>query len=57
MATVEGTANVYRKLKTAARKVCGVDDGSRLTLDQGTKAQECFETPLPTQCGASTARC
>ena len=44
--SVEGTASVYRKLKTAARRVCGVNDGSRLTLDQGIKAQECFETTL-----------
>jgi UrcA family protein len=44
--SVEGTASVYRKLKTAARRVCGVNDGSRLTLDQSIKAQECFETTL-----------
>ena len=44
--TVEGTAKVYRKLKTAARKVCGVNDGGRLTLDQGIAARECFEKAL-----------
>ena len=37
---------MYRKLKTAARKVCGLDDGSRLTLDQGIARQECFDTAL-----------
>jgi len=44
--TVDGTASVYRKLKTAARRVCGINDGSRTTLDQSIKAQECFETTL-----------
>jgi UrcA family protein len=44
--SVDGTASVYRKLRTAARRVCGVNDGSHLTLDQNIKAQECFETAL-----------
>jgi UrcA family protein len=44
--TTEGTANVYRKLRTAARTVCGLNNGSRLTLDQGIAARECFETAL-----------
>ena len=44
--TVDGTASVYRKLKTAARRVCGINDGSRAALDQSIKAQECFETTL-----------
>jgi len=44
--SVEGAASVYRKLRTAARRVCGINDGSRLTLDQSIKTQECFETTL-----------
>jgi len=44
--TAEGTAQVYRKLKIAARKVCGIQDGGRLTLDQGIRARECFDTAL-----------
>ena len=45
-ATEEGTANVYRKLKMAARKVCGIAPGNSLNLDQRTKAQECVEAAL-----------
>jgi UrcA family protein len=37
---------VYRKLKTAARRVCGINDGGRLTLDQGIAARKCFDTAL-----------
>jgi len=44
--TTEGTAQVYRKLKTAARRVCGINDGGRLTLDQGIAARKCFDTAL-----------
>jgi UrcA family protein len=44
--TAEGTAKVYGKLKTAARKVCGINAGGRLTLDEGIKAQECFDKAL-----------
>ena len=44
--TVDGTAKVYRKLKTAARKVCGINEGGRLTLDQGIAARECFDKAL-----------
>ncbi len=44
--SAEGTAKVYRKLKNAARKVCGIHDGGRLTLDQGIKARECFDKAL-----------
>jgi len=40
-----GAADVYRKLKTAARKVCGVDFGSR-DLTQIAKARDCYETSL-----------
>jgi len=44
--TAEGTADVYRKLKTAARTVCGLSDGSRLKVGQGIAARGCFETAL-----------
>jgi UrcA family protein len=45
-ATSKGTANVYRKLKSAANKVCGLTPGGRLTLEQHTKAQECADEAL-----------
>jgi UrcA family protein len=44
--TAEGTAKVYRNLRNAARRVCGLQNGGRLTLDQNIKAQDCFETAL-----------
>ena len=44
--TAEGTAMVYGKLKSAARKVCGINDGGRLTLDQGIRSKECFDKAL-----------
>lgn len=44
--TAEGTAQVYRKLKSAARMVCGINDGGRLTIDQGVAAKNCFDTAL-----------
>jgi UrcA family protein len=44
--TSDGAAQVYRRLKTAARKVCGIDIGGRVTLDQGIAARECFEKSL-----------
>ncbi len=55
--TAEGTAEVYRKLKIAARKVCGINDGGRLTLDQGIAARNVSTRRWPTWCAASTARC
>jgi len=45
-ATQEGAANVYRKLKMAARKVCGLTPGNALNLDQRTKAKECVDGAL-----------
>ena len=45
-ATREGTANVYRKLKQAARKVCGLTPGNGMKLAERTKAVECFEGAL-----------
>jgi UrcA family protein len=40
-----GAANVYRKLKVAARKVCGLDNGSR-SLELRVAARDCFEDAL-----------
>ena len=44
--TAEGTAGVYRKLKTAARRVCGIQDAGRVTVDQGIKSRDCFDKAL-----------
>jgi UrcA family protein len=44
--TAEGTAQVYRKLKSAARRVCGINDGGRLTLDHSIAAKNCFDSAL-----------
>jgi UrcA family protein len=44
--TAEGTAQVYRKLKSAARMVCGINDGARLTLDHSIAAKNCFDAAL-----------
>ena len=41
----DGAAHVYRKLKNAARKVCGVNSGSK-TLELQLAAQECYEAAL-----------
>jgi UrcA family protein len=40
-----GAANVYRKLKAAARQVCGVNDGSK-SLDLMVAARECYDEAL-----------
>jgi UrcA family protein len=45
-ATRAETADVYRMLKTAARKVCGVDVGNRVTLDQHTRDRKCVDEAL-----------
>ncbi|HEU4779414.1 MAG TPA: UrcA family protein [Steroidobacteraceae bacterium] len=46
-ATKAGTTNVYRKLKLAAHKVCGIAPGiGRLTLAQHIQAQECVDVAL-----------
>jgi UrcA family protein len=45
-ATEKGTANIYRKLKSAARKVCGLGAGGALTLDERTRAEKCVEVAL-----------
>src|SRR5688572_9702942 len=40
-----GAANVYRKLKAAARQVCGVNEGSK-SLDLVVAARDCYEEAL-----------
>jgi UrcA family protein len=45
-ATPAETAAVYRKLKAAARKVCGLEIGSTLSLDERTRARECVNEAL-----------
>jgi UrcA family protein len=40
-----GAAEVYRKLKSAARKVCGVNAGTT-TLELRIAARDCFEQAL-----------
>jgi len=44
--TQKGAENVYRKLKSAARKVCGAAPGGSLNLDQETKAKKCVNAAL-----------
>jgi UrcA family protein len=44
--SAEGAANVYRKLKLAARRVCGMHVGESKPLDRQLAAQECFEKAL-----------
>ena len=40
-----GAADVYRKLKVAARQVCGFDQGTR-SLELRVAARDCFEEAL-----------
>jgi UrcA family protein len=40
-----GAADVYRKLKNAARKVCGVDNGTK-SLELHVAARACFDEAL-----------
>ena len=40
-----GAANVYRRLKAAARQVCGVNDG-RQPLELMVAARDCYEQAL-----------
>jgi UrcA family protein len=40
------TTNVYRTLKLAARKVCGLDTANVVTLDQYVHARECIDGAL-----------
>jgi UrcA family protein len=41
----DGAAKVYRKLKSAARKVCGVDNASK-PLELYLAARDCYEEAL-----------
>jgi UrcA family protein len=43
--TNEGAAKVYRALKNAARKVCGIGNGAEL-LEIRVARQECYEATL-----------
>ena len=45
-ATQAETAAVYRKLKAAARKVCGVETGHVVPLDERMRAKECVNEAL-----------
>jgi UrcA family protein len=44
--TTAGAAAVYRKLKFAAREVCGLSAGVKLVLDRQVAAEACFKTAL-----------
>lgn len=44
-ATAKGAAQVYGKLRVAARKVCGVDDGVK-DIALVLAARDCYETAL-----------
>jgi UrcA family protein len=43
--TEKGVQNVYRKLRKAARRVCGIDGGF-LNLSEKTLAQKCVDDTL-----------
>ena len=45
-ATPAETAAVYRKLKAAAREVCGVEIGTRVTLNEHARAKACVDQAL-----------
>ncbi len=45
LGTIEGTARIYRKLKSAARHVCGAGSG-HLTLAQRHTINKCFDEAL-----------
>ena len=44
--TRDGTARVYKKLRNAARKVCGMSPGVQLALDRQVAGQKCLEKAL-----------
>jgi len=44
--TTGGAADVYRKLKFAARKVCGLSAGVTPVFDRRVAAEACFKTAL-----------
>lgn len=45
MTSPQEAARVYRKLKLASRKVCGLD-GGKLNLPERTRAQQCYQETL-----------
>jgi UrcA family protein len=45
-ATQAETAAVYRKLKAAAREVCGVETGTHVTLDERARGHACVNEAL-----------
>jgi UrcA family protein len=45
-ATRAETADVYRRFKTAAAKVCGLEPGRVLTLDDRVHAKKCVDEAL-----------
>jgi len=46
LATEKGSAKVYRKLKLAAHKVCGLSLDARLTLEERGRALKCADAAL-----------
>jgi UrcA family protein len=44
--TTADAAGVYRKLKVAARKVCGLHSGVTLALEQRVAGDACYKTAL-----------
>ncbi len=46
LATEQGSAKVYRKLRLAAHKVCGLGLDARLTLEERGRATKCVEVAL-----------
>jgi len=46
LASEQGSAKVYRKLKIAAHKVCGLGLETRLTLEERGRALKCVEGAL-----------
>ena len=45
LSSIEGTARVYRKLKSAARKVCGIDSGHDRLAERVVK-DKCYDAAL-----------
>ena len=44
--TSKGSEQVYRKLKSATRGVCGLNAGGFVTLEMRVKKQKCFDATL-----------
>jgi len=45
LSSPEEAAKLYRSIKSAARRVCGID-GSRLALSEYQRAQRCYQQTL-----------